>query len=187
MLRISMGREEIDVAFFIAGYRVGTQVAVELAQFSHDVEIGVKDGQVTGATADIDVLGVGIHAGGLAQVTLGVEEQIAIGVKDMDGILLTVADPDMILGVYAQRVWNQEFTWSVNVVKKVVVPIAAPGLDEVTVFIKLMDSAVAITIRDVHVALAIVVDVGGIVERLAAGHGGALLIPLKRTAAAFLM
>ena len=105
----------------------------------------------------------------------------------MDGVLLTVADPDMILGIYAQRVGNQKFARRVNVIKKVVVPIAAPGLDKVTVFIKLMDCAVAVTVGDIHVAQAVVVDVGRIVERLAAGHGGALLIPLKRAAAAFLV
>ena len=60
MLGVGMRGEEVNVAVLIAGDRVSAQVAVELTQLGNDVEVGVEDGQVAGAAADVDILGVGI-------------------------------------------------------------------------------------------------------------------------------
>lgn len=83
MLGVGMRGEEVNVAVLIAGDRVSAQVAVELTQLGNDVEVGVEDGQVAGAAADVDILGVGINAGGLAKVALCVEQQVAVRIKDV--------------------------------------------------------------------------------------------------------
>ena len=183
MLGVGMRGEEVNVAVLIAGDRVSAQVAVELTQLGNDVEVGVEDGQVAGAAADVDILGVGINAGGLAKIALCVEQQVAVCIKDVNSILFAVADPNVILGINCQRMRNQELTRSVNIIKEMVVAIAAPSLDKVVVLIKLMHSTVAVAIGDVHVALAVVINIGGVMERLAKGHSSTLLIPFKRTAA----
>ena len=165
MLLVGVGGEDIQVALAVGGQGVTPEVAVEEAQLAHYVEVQVEDGDVAAAAHHIDIGAVGVHAGGLAQVVAHVEDHLALGVEDVDGVLLTVADPDVVLGVAAQGVDHQELARGVGV--GIPDALAAPGLHILAVLIELVDSKVAVAVGDVHVALGVVGDVGGVVEGLA--------------------
>ena len=113
-------REQEEVSLAVDGNTVCPELAVEVADLSDDLEFGVEDCKISAAADAVDVVLVGYDAGRLSEVALAVSKNVTLVVEDMDCILVSVADPDLILGVDCYGMDHEELAGLVSA--------SAPGL-----------------------------------------------------------